>query len=166
VNRQRENSLRRLAHFTIRVLPQELRAVREFYVEVLGLVEGRRPDFDFPGHWLYIGDDPIVHLAGNSPADESPIDADASTGKFNHVAFECKGLVAMREHLGRLGIRYSEAPVPGFPLTQVFLRDPAGIMVELTYNIDELPADERTRLNSGASRPHPMGQHDPFASQS
>ena len=166
MKRPRKSSVQQLAHFTIRVFPHELQSVRAFYVEVLGLTEGRRPDFDFPGHWLYLGDNPIVHLAGNAPADEPSMDGEASTGKFNHVAFECKGLVGMRAHLKRQGVRYSEAPVPGFPLTQVFLRDPAGIMVELTYDINELPVDERTKLNGTTSRPHPMGQRDPFASQS
>jgi len=156
-------AVKRLAHFTVRVFPEELSGVRSFYVDVLGLREGRRPTFDFPGHWLYIEGDPIVHLAGNAPLEEKRMEPDFSTGKFNHVAFDAIGLLAMREHLGRLNVPYSEAPVPGFPLTQIFIRDPAGIMVELTYDINELPPEEQALLAETMRRPHPMGQPDPLA---
>ena len=49
-------------HFNIQA-PRSLMAMtRQFYVEILGLEEGFRPDFPIEGHWLYIGDLPVVHL--------------------------------------------------------------------------------------------------------
>ena len=47
----------------ILVLARDLEATRDFYVNVLGLRVGPRPPFKFPGHWLYLGDKAVVHLA-------------------------------------------------------------------------------------------------------
>ncbi|MCJ0765700.1 VOC family protein [Variovorax terrae] len=132
--------LHHIDHFTLRVHPRELAPLRDFYATVLGLHEGWRPAFDFPGHWLYAADRPVVHLAGNAPAGEGAADAALPTGKFNHVSFRSTGLAAMREHLRALGVTWREAPVPGAPLHQIFLHDPAGLKVELTFDQAEFEA--------------------------
>lgn len=125
-------------HFTLRVAPEALPALRDFYVRVLRLREGARPGFAFPGHWLYAGERAVVHLAGNQPAHEPEAPAELPTGKFNHVSLRTRGLRATREHLAALRIDWREAPVPGMPLHQVFLRDPAGLKIELTFDAAEL----------------------------
>jgi hypothetical protein len=52
-----------LNHFNI-IAPAELmETVRDFYINVVGLSEGYRPDFGIAGHWLYAGDAPVLHLA-------------------------------------------------------------------------------------------------------
>ena len=127
-----------LDHYTLRVAPSELQGLRSFYVDVLGLREGPRPDFDFPGHWLYAGALAAVHLAGNQPAGEPPVRADLPTGRFNHVALRASGLASTRGRLRALGIEWQEASVPGMPLHQVFLRDPAGVQIELSFDAAEL----------------------------
>lgn len=132
--------LHQIDHFTLRVHPNELGPLRDFYIAVLGLREGWRPDFDFPGHWLYAADRPVVHLAGNAPAGEGRADAALPTGKFNHVSFRSTGLAGMREHLRSLGVVWREAPVPGAPLHQIFLHDPVGLKVELTFDKAEFDA--------------------------
>ena len=51
-------------HYNIRLRVADLKVIRDFYVEVLGLTEGARPKFDFPGYWLYGGAEAaILHLA-------------------------------------------------------------------------------------------------------
>lgn len=125
-------------HFTLRVSPAELALLRNFYVEVLGLQEGGRADFDFPGHWLYAGSQPLVHLAGNQPAGEPAIVPALPTGRFNHVALRSRGLAAMRARLQARGIDWQEAPVPGLPVYQLFLRDPVGLQIELSFDAAEL----------------------------
>lgn len=40
--------LKKLDHYSIRTL--QLEETRDFYVDVLGLSVGDRPDFDFPGY--------------------------------------------------------------------------------------------------------------------
>jgi catechol 2,3-dioxygenase-like lactoylglutathione lyase family enzyme len=124
-------------HFTLSVRPHELEPLRAFYTATFGLTEGPRPDFSFPGHWLYLEGRPVVHLAANLPAEVEVPDGTLATGKFNHVSFRCKDLEATRKHLGELGLKFREAPVPGFPMHQVFLHDPAGLMIELTFMLPE-----------------------------
>ena len=43
-----------LNHYSIRTT--DLEASRRFYADVLGLTVGPRPDFPFPGLWMYRGD--------------------------------------------------------------------------------------------------------------
>jgi len=125
-------------HFTLRVAPGELPALRDFYTRVLGLQEGARADFDFPGHWLYCGGAAVVHLAGNQPAGEPAVVPALPTGRFNHVSLRARGLARTRAHLQAMGVDWDEAPVPGIPLHQVFLRDPVGLKIELTFDAAEL----------------------------
>ena len=122
-------------HVTINCAPTELGALRDFYVAALGLTEGKRPDFSFPGHWLYLDGRPVVHLAGRTtiaPGTRAPARGGAG---FDHVAFTAEGLEAARARLDGAGIAYEEAPVPGFPLHQIFLADPLGQRIELTFSV-------------------------------
>lgn len=122
-------------HYTIRVKKSELPAIRKFYISALGLKEGFRPPFDFPGHWLYLGDRPTVHLMGNAPEKEPKPHAKAPTGKFNHVSFRAKNIAATRKRLKKLGMKFHEQAVPHFPLYQIFLTDPVGVQIELTFKV-------------------------------
>ena len=53
-------SLSSLDHCSIRTV--KLRETREFYVNILGMVDGDRPDFQFPGAWLYVDGVAVVHI--------------------------------------------------------------------------------------------------------
>jgi hypothetical protein len=75
----------------------------------------------------------MVHLAGNARADLKYSESGATLG-FDHVSFRTKGLKAMRERLRKLNVKFEEVPVPGFPLHQIFFRDPVGMKVELTFD--------------------------------
>ncbi len=145
-------ALEGLDHFTIRVLPEQLGAVRRFYVEVLGLAEGERPGFSFPGHWLYLGGRPVVHLAGRA-AERLP--RSAETGGIDHIAFRARGLERMRAHLEELGVAFEEKPAPGQGLYQLFVTDPAGIQVELNYPGEEA---KRRDYDRTAMLPGPLAR--------
>ncbi|WP_265288785.1 VOC family protein [Verminephrobacter eiseniae] len=125
-------------HFTLRVAQEMLPVLLDFYSRVLQLRAGARPAFSFPGYWLYAGDQALVHLVGNAPGGE-PAPADfLPTGKFDHVSLRTHGLKSTREHLQAQGIDWQEAQVPGIALHQIFLRDPVGLKVELTFDAAEL----------------------------
>lgn len=130
-------ALEQLDHYTVRTRPEDLVRVRDFYVEVLGLREGKRPPFNFPGHWLYCGGVPVVHLAGTVEGDDG---RPSGTGKLDHVAFRASGLAAMRKRLLDLDVSFDERTVPALGLHQLFLVDPGGIKVELNYPADEAQA--------------------------
>ena len=119
------------------VLANDLEATRDFYVTVLGLEVGTRPPFPFPGYWLYLGDRAVVHLAKRSGGEEADGHSDRATGPIDHVAFEAAGLQAMLERLERLGIPARHRKVPGLGLHQLFIRDPNGVTIELSYPSSE-----------------------------
>lgn len=131
-----EITVHRMDHLTIRVRMEQLEPVREFYGNVLGIKPGKRPNFAFPGYWLYLGDRAIVHLAANARPDLPAAESGSHLG-FDHVSFRTTGLDAMRARLKKLNLKWDEAPVPGFPLHQIFLRDPTGMKVELTFDAAE-----------------------------
>lgn len=122
-------------HFTIRCMPVQLEGLKAFYGTVLGMQPGPRPQFDFPGHWLYVGEQAVVHLAAIVRAADHPEQV-ASSG-FDHVSLHARGLDATRQRLKALGIAFEDVPVPGWPLQQIFLRDPVGSKIELTFEVPE-----------------------------
>jgi catechol 2,3-dioxygenase-like lactoylglutathione lyase family enzyme len=123
-----------LDHMTINCGVGDLARVRDFYVAALGLEEGRRPDFPFPGHWLYLDGRPVVHLAGRSTLADGTMGPARGSAGFDHVSFTARGLEAARARLAAAGLGFEEAPVPGFPLHQIFLTDPLGQKIELTFS--------------------------------
>ena len=120
-------------HYTLHVHTTDLEKVVRFYEDALGLRDGVRPPFDFPGNWLYLGDRPVVHLVGTD-YDPPLVKPEPKSGQFDHVSFRSVGLAQQRERLRGRGIDFEEATVPASPIHQIFVRDPAGIMVELTYD--------------------------------
>lgn len=129
-----ETVVRGLHHFTIRCRSAELESVRAFYCDVLGMSEGPRPDFGFPGYWLYVGEVALLHLAAIVPDPPGRI-ADGSESGFDHVSLAGTDLDAARRLLDGRGIPFEELPVPGWPLRQIFLRDPVGCKIELTFDV-------------------------------
>lgn len=123
-------------HFTIRCCNTELNRVRDFYCDVLGMREGPRPNFEFPGHWLYVGDVALLHLAAILPDQPSRI-AEGCMSGFDHVSLAGAKLGAVRKLLADRGIPFEELPVPGWPLWQIFLRDPVGSKIELTFDLGQ-----------------------------
>jgi catechol 2,3-dioxygenase-like lactoylglutathione lyase family enzyme len=124
-----------LDHFTILTSPARLPALEAFYRETIGLVAGTRPDFPFPGRWLYNGERAVLHVVATLPDDAAP----ASRGEcIEHVAFKATGAAAFRARLDRMEIPYTDAkrPLAGY---QIFLRDPAGVRVEFNFDIGDAP---------------------------
>lgn len=131
-----------LAHYSIRT--DDLAASERFYTDILGLRAGYRPPFDFPGLWLYAGEDEsafgVVHLIGTG---ESPDKlgsylgtrepAGAGSGNIDHIAFLAHDWPAMRTRCEREKVRYALRCVPELGLLQIFMTDPSGITIELNY---------------------------------
>jgi catechol 2,3-dioxygenase-like lactoylglutathione lyase family enzyme len=130
-------SVRALEHITIRCA--QLKRTRDFYIDLMGLSEGERPDFPFRGHWLYLGGIPVVHLveasdsAGAWTGNIVIPRAEDGTGSFDHVAFRGDDFQAMRDRLQKAGIVFKERVVPGGQLSQLFVPDPEGVLVEINF---------------------------------
>jgi catechol 2,3-dioxygenase-like lactoylglutathione lyase family enzyme len=121
-----------LHHFNITAPVELLGPVRDFYVEVLGLSVGERPDFVREGFWLYSRGEPIVHLTACADGDAR---ANSKVGPnfFDHIAFSCQGLAGLISRLQQLNVAYEVVKIDSLGQTQVFVRDPAGVGVELNF---------------------------------
>ena len=124
-----------LHHYTIRCTPDELPPLLDFYTRVMQLEVGARPQIPAPGAWLYAQGQPIVHLyahLAHADAAVMPLTG-PPTGPLDHISFRTRGLAEMRRHLAALGVEYTEAPIPGWDIHQLFLHDPRGLKIEKTF---------------------------------
>jgi catechol-2,3-dioxygenase len=117
-------------HFNIRASRELLEQVRVFYCDVIGLVVGDRPPFDSAGYWLYAGDRAVLHL---SLADEDEQLATNVATTLNHIALACTDRAEMERKLAAFGVRFRTARVPATSVAQLFLKDPAGNGIELSF---------------------------------
>jgi catechol 2,3-dioxygenase-like lactoylglutathione lyase family enzyme len=117
-----------LDHFNIRT--RNLGDTVRFYEDILGLEKGDRPNFAFPGAWMYSEGRAVVHLVDISPTAE-PQKPDS--GVVHHVAFASRGFATMKARLQSKGMAFDSRQVPGGDLWQIFVNDPNGVMIELNY---------------------------------
>jgi catechol 2,3-dioxygenase-like lactoylglutathione lyase family enzyme len=128
--------LTQLEHYL--VLTADLDRTRDFYRDALGLREGPRPPLGFPGYWLYLGDVPCIHIAEWNTYRTHSLAAGISvstpapgTGPLDHVAFNATDLAGVKARLLAYEIGYSVNEVPNAGLTQLFLKDPNDLKVEI-----------------------------------
>ena len=130
-----------LDHCAIRTT--KLQETRDFFVDILGLQDGERPDFPFPGAWLYTDSTAVIHLIGVDPDDPSGLqryvggeirtEALQGSGAFDHIAFRANDPSILIERLKKADYAYRERQVPNMNLFQIFVEDPNGITIELNY---------------------------------
>lgn len=132
--------LSKLEHFL--VMTHDVDATRDFYRDVLGFQEGFRPELGFLGHWLYLGDTPVIHIAewhsytAHSERLGIPVTRPApGTGPLDHVAFNGRDAQygQLRERLARAGLRFHPHDSPSIGLRQIFVDDPNGLKLELNF---------------------------------
>lgn len=116
-----------------------------FYQNVLGVVPGTRPSFPSTGIWLYLGDDPILHIL-EIPEIETP------TGRFNrldHFGVMCTGFEETKCHLDEQGYAYKLSGVNNDRMQRIFVEDPNGVVVELSFLMDASRESEETAPPDG-----------------
>lgn len=116
-------------HFT--VLTKDLDATRDFYIGLLGLTEGQRPDLGFPGIWLYAAGQAVLHVIAGRALPPDP------RGVLDHMAFSAKDLPATAGKLKARGIAYDLRRQPESGTWQLFCLDPSGARVELDFDPSE-----------------------------
>ena len=117
-----------LDHFNIRT--RNLGETVRFYEDILVLEKGPRPNFAFPGAWMYSEGKAVVHLVDISKTDEAQ---KPDSGVVHHVAFASTGFSGMQQRLKSRATAFDSRQVPGGDLWQIFVTDPNGVMVELNY---------------------------------
>jgi len=126
-------SVQGMNHFT--VLTDDLEATKKFYCDLLGFEIGDRPNFRFPGYWLWVGGQPILHVIHRDQLDEH------RAGVIDHMAFTATDLPGTAAKLDKAGVTYELRRLPeGGPrpgLWQLFFDDPHGGKVEFDFDKDE-----------------------------
>jgi catechol 2,3-dioxygenase-like lactoylglutathione lyase family enzyme len=124
--------IERMDHFTI--VTKDAQATTDFYRDMLGFEPGPRPDFMFPGAWLYNSGKPILHVIQKP---EIP----AGGGVLDHMAFwgtDLPGYIAkLKSRDMSYDLRRLPENGPGAGVWQLFFHDPNGARVEI-----DLPSSE------------------------
>ncbi|AHE54626.1 VOC family protein [Sphingomonas sanxanigenens] len=112
-----------------------------FYRDVLGM--RFQP---FPGHvdgarggWMLDdGDHAAVHIGSAAlayPSDDAvPWQAGATQGALHHVALACTDRDAIETRLAAQGVGWTAHRIDAVELTQLFVIDPDGILLELNFH--------------------------------
>lgn len=122
----------KLDHVNVRT--SQLDAMIDWYRNVLGMRIGDRPDFPFPGAWMYAGEAAPVHLVG--------IDGESGAGsetelKLEHFAFSATGGAVFQAKLKTLGMQYKRVDIPEINVYQINLWDPDGNHIHIDFPLDE-----------------------------
>jgi catechol 2,3-dioxygenase-like lactoylglutathione lyase family enzyme len=117
-------------HFTI--IARDERETLDFYVGVLGLRVGHRPELGFAGAWLY-GDAPqaLLHMYFDRAVPEPP------AGVIDHMAFSATDLKSVKARFDAAGLKYDLRRQVGAGTWQLFSHDPNGAKVELDFDAAE-----------------------------
>ena len=120
-----------LDHVTIRT--PDLQTTRSFFLTVFDLEEGERPAAlrRIPGHWLYSGGHPLVHIIGVG-AQGNGIDRAAEA--IDHVGFRLEGYGAFRKKLDQLGIPYLPMDLADIQERRLFFHAPGGPLLEAVFS--------------------------------
>lgn len=118
-----------LDHITVRT--RDLAGTRAFFLKVFDELEERpRPKaiHRIPGHWLYAGDSPIIHLIG-----ARGYGLDSGAEGFDHVGIHLEGYTEFRAKLDDLAIQYSTMDLPEIGERRLFFRTPSGPLLEAVF---------------------------------
>ena len=117
-------------HFT--VISEDTQKTLDFYVGLLGLTVGHRPDLGFPGAWLYAGGaQAVLHVYFDRavPAQRA--------GVIDHMAFTATDLKRVKARFDERGMKYDLRRQAGAGTWQLFCHDPNGAKVELDFDASE-----------------------------
>ena len=123
-------TMKRLDHVNVRTA--NLSAMTAWYGDMLGMQTGKRPDFDFPGAWLYADGRAIIHLVGVSAAP-----APGENLALEHFAISATGPKDLLARAEAGGERVMLRKVPGFDIVQVNLWDPDGNHIHIDFDAKE-----------------------------
>jgi catechol 2,3-dioxygenase-like lactoylglutathione lyase family enzyme len=124
-----------LFHAAIRTA--DLDATVRFYTEVLGMILAERPPIGFPGAWLkpaQAGAEATIHVYAGEAAREADGSVQTGSGAVDHLSVVCQGYDEFRARFERFGLPYRENLVPATALWQLFVYDPNGVQLELTFH--------------------------------
>lgn len=125
-------------HVNIRT-PDPARAIA-FYRDVLGMTASITPGLDDPARGGWMLDEAghaavhIGHAALPYPSDGAVLWRGGGEGAVHHVALTCTDRPALEARLAASGVAWTENRVPQIGLTQLFVPDPDGVLLELNFH--------------------------------
>ena len=127
-------AINELNHINIRTMKME--ETKDFFVDLVGLEIGWRPDFSSHGYWLYCGEVPIVHLSLSDPEGEPRTIHRGRGNGLDHIGLSARDLVGTEKTLRGHGVTYRKCLAGGGKLVQIFFLDPNGVQVELAFDAE------------------------------
>ncbi len=124
--------IERLDH--VNIVTNRLPELVAWYEEILGLKPGPRPDFPFPGAWMYAGEHALVHLVGR---EGQPSVGSEVKLKLEHFAFSAKGMSSFEDNLAERRHPFRKTNVPRTNLVQFHLADPDGNHIHIDFDESE-----------------------------
>ena len=133
----------------VAVKTNDLGATIGFYRDVIGLTEATRPNFGYPGAWLACPEGgAIMHIYAGGPALGAEGRAPSGTAAIDHVSLTASGFQDYVARFRARGLDWREFKVPGTSLWQLFVYDPSGVQLELTFN-GEVEAGPEPDMSEG-----------------
>lgn len=118
----------KLDHVNLRT--HQLDVMVAWYRDVLGLHAGQRPDFPFPGAWLYAGDCAVVHLIGvdgsGGAGSEGPL-------KLEHFAFRATDAASFEARLTARSETFRKSMVEDTNTVAFNVWDPDGNHIHVDF---------------------------------
>jgi catechol 2,3-dioxygenase-like lactoylglutathione lyase family enzyme len=115
-----------LGHVT--VLSADFERTERFYCGLLGMRVGPRPAIRIPGRWFYVGDEAVLHVL--------PRDGGVTSGTqavIDHFALNADDRPAFEQRLEVAGQPFESRRLADTGTWQIFLTDPDGARVELSF---------------------------------
>ncbi len=113
-----------------------------FYTEILGMKFANRPPFEFPGSWYDINGTMVHVFAGKAAYDKNGQYASGSAA-VDHISINAIGFDAYREKFRANKLEWREFDIPSVGLWQLFVKDPNGVLIELTFATAKEPAGSK-----------------------
>lgn len=111
----------------VNILTDDVNKVRRFYCDVLGFIEGYRPNLGVSGLWLYLEGRPVIHII------ENPEGVPDNTGCVDHIAFRAHHFDQFTARLDANGVKWQDRAIQDMDLHQLFLYDPHGVKLEFNF---------------------------------
>ena len=115
-----------LGHVTVR--SADFARTEHFYCDLLGMRVGPRPAIPVPGRWFYLGNEAVVHVLPRGVggvSDAQPV--------IDHFALNAVDQPAFERRLKATGQPFEVRPLADSGTWQIFLTDPDGVRVELSF---------------------------------
>ena len=103
-----------------------------FYTQLLGMKQVPRPDFDFDGAWISMGNGLTLHLIAGKNYEPQ------AGNRSNHFAFTYPDINALEKEFAGKGVEIFTNKIRVDGIRQMFIKDPDGYYIEFNEDLAAL----------------------------